>query len=273
MVIEVVGRVSRGSRMDQIYLPKNRQGLAAGEYVLIVPLDREIKKEKGRQLKPYFYGIKNLESIKLRIIEEVFKMVDKTMNPENIIITGSFLEKGFRFNDIDILIIYEKKQDIKENTKTIEEKIKENLGINPHIILIDNKTMLSGSSTDPLYSLMLSKSVSLKRFIYKMKRKIDYKLLDLHLLKSKTLIDNFDILNGNEKYYLVLNLVSILLFVQDRKNKKLSKEIVNREIEKLFKIKIDYIKENLLDRKDFLRKYKKIYDKTLDMVLNGVKNE
>ena len=270
MVTEIIGRVSRGSQMDQVYLPKNRQGLAAGEYVLIVPLDREIKREKeGKQLKPCFYGIKNLEPIKLRIIEEIFKLIDKIMNPENLIITGSFLEQGFRFNDIDILIIYEKKGDIKD-IKEIEEKIKDNLGLKSHVILIDNKTMLSGLSVDPLYSLMLSKSVSLKRFIYKAKRKINYKLLDLHLLKSKSLIDSFDILNGNEKYYLILNMISILLFVQSR---KLSKEIVNKEMEKLFKIKIEDIKENLLDKKDFLGRYKRIYGKTIELIFKNIKIE
>jgi len=113
---------------------------------------------------------------------------------------------------------------------------------------------------------MLSKCVSSKRFIFNIKRKINYKLLDLNLLKNKSLIDNFEILNGNEKYYLILNMISILLFFQ---NKKLSKEIVNKEIEKLFSIKIQEIKENRI-KPNFLKKYKKIYNKTFNLIISNI---
>jgi len=261
--MEIIGRISKGTKMDQIYLPKNRGGFASGEYVLITPLKQSGEKEK--RFKPYFYGVKNLEVIKLRTIEEIFGLVNQSIEPENIIITGSFLEQGFGFNDIDILVLAERKA----NTERISEKIKSQIGIKPHIILMGTKSLISGLSSDPLYNLMLSKCVSLKRIIFNVKRKINYKILDLILLKSKTLIDNFEILNGKEKYYLTLNMVSVLLFIQ---GKKLSKEIVNKEIGRLLKVDAENIRENMINR-EFLREYKKVYSQTFNLIMESIKHE
>ena len=103
--MELIGRISKGSKMDQVYIPKNRSGMNTGEYVLIMPLRKSIEGRKKSPFKPYFYNLKSVEPIKLHIIEEIFSMIEKEANAENIIITGSFLEPGFKFNDIDILII------------------------------------------------------------------------------------------------------------------------------------------------------------------------
>ena len=259
--MELIGRISKGSKMDQIYLPKNRVGLPNGQYVVIAPLESKFKEKT--EFKPVFYNIRNLESLKLMIIENIFSIIEK-ISPENIIITGSFLEKGFKFNDIDALIIKEEEID----TKRLKEKIENETGIKAHIISIKQKVLISGISTDPLYSLMLSKCVAYKRIIFKTKRLIDYKLLDFQLLKSKILTDNFEILNGEEKYYLVLNMVSILLFIE---NKKLNKIIVDERIEKLFHIKTEEIKQNLIEKDKFIKKYDEIYKKTFNAIMENIK--
>lgn len=253
----MIAKISKGSNMDQIYIPKNRTGLPIGQYVRIVSIEEF--KEKKSDFKPFFYNANNLEPFKLEIIKSIFNILE-AIKPQNIIVTGSFLEEGFKFNDIDVLIVKD------EKTEIIPLKIKiENMwGIKSHIIYADNKTLISGISTDPLYSLMLSKCVSKNRIIFKIKRIFDYKLLDFQLLKSKTLIDNFDILNGEEKYYLLLNMFSILRFIQ---NKKLSKEAVNKDIEGKFGIKIRAIKENILEKNKFIKKYKEIYNKTFNLIM------
>ena len=263
--MELIGKISKGTKMDQIYIPKNRVGFSTGQYVVILPLNpREKEGKEKKQFKPYFYNVKNLELIKIRIIEELFNLIEKRINPENIVITGSFLEKGFKFNDLDILLIKEEKIE----TKNLSIEIENLTGIKSHVILLDNKTLVLGLSSDPLYSLMLSKCISKNRLIFNVKREINYKLLDLHLLKSKILFDNFDILGGNEKYYSTLNMVSIFLFIQGR---KLSKEIVNKEIEKMFDVKIEEIKENTINKQGFLKKYKEIYNKSFNLIMEGIK--
>jgi hypothetical protein len=257
--MEIIAKVSKGSKMDQIYLPKSRVGMIAGEYVIISPIqrkDEEISKNEIKTFKPFFRGIKEIEPLKLMIIKIIFKIAEKE-EIDNVIITGSFLEKGFRFNDIDIILLSSKK-----NHTYLKEKLEKEPGIKIHLIEMDNAALLEGLETDPLYSMMLSRCISRKRLIFKQKRKINPKILDYQLLKSKTLIDNFDILNGEEKYYLTLNMISILLFIE---NKKLSKEEVDNYISKNL-AEIKKIKYNLIGI-DFIKKYKEIYKKTFNLIL------
>ena len=242
--------------MDQVYIPKKRSDFPIGSYVIIKPLETE-----KREIKPFFYNISYLEPIKIEIIKRIIQTIDKNIKSDNIIITGSFLDKGFRFNDIDILLITENKANIKE---LLESRI----GIKIHLIAITNKALLKGLSTDPLYKLMLIRCVSKKRLIYKSKQIINYKLLDLHLLKSNLLINNFDLLEGNEKYGLVRNLVAISLFI-DKKPIKDIDSIINS----LFGSNtVENLKNNILSKKDFLHKYKKIYNGTKSNIIKHIKN-
>src|SRR3989344_8502675 len=98
-MVELIGKVSKGSKMDQIYIPKKRESIPVGSYVVVKLLTTEKQKKK-----PYFYNV-SIEPIKVEIIKNIIGVIDKNIDNENIIITGSFLEKGFQFNDIDVLII------------------------------------------------------------------------------------------------------------------------------------------------------------------------
>lgn len=249
--------------MDQIYLPKNRNGFSSGTYVVIYPLNKiEKREDESEKLKLFYYSTGKIEPVKIKIIEEIMEILDNKIENENIIITGSFLEKGFNFNDIDILIIHKDKTNISLLNKQLDELF----GIKIHIIQLTNKELSSGLSTDPLYNLMLSKCVSKNRLIFNVKREINYKFLDLNLLKSKTLIDNFEILNGKEKYYFTMNMISILLFMQGR---KLSREVINREIENSFNVEINDIKNNMLN-KLFLDNFREIFNKTFNLILENI---
>ncbi len=253
----LIGKISKGSKMDQIYIPKNRVGLYTGSYVKITPIDNV---EIPRQL--YFHNVKNIEPIKVQIVKNLFEIIDN-YNNDNIIITGSFLEKGFNFNDIDILVISEK------NT-TISKEIESKLKINPHIIFLTNKELQRGLETDPLYQLMLDKCIAKNRFIYKFQNKPNYKILDLHLLKSAILPTNFDILDGRNKYYLIRNIIAIDLYI---KNKKLTKENIDNTIKSSFNLNsIDEIRNNMLDKSSFIKKYNNLYKKISEKIMKGVKD-
>ena len=258
--MEISGRVSKGSRMDQIYIPKNRSGLAIGSYVVIKPV---IEPKFGD--KPCLYNLQYLEPIKLEIIKRVMGLIDDYV--ENVIITGSFLNKGFNFGDLDVLLITNERV----NGLNIENKLYSDLGIKTHLIIINSKSFVGGLESDPLFEMMLSRCVSKKRLILNPKRKIDYRLLDLHLLKSKALIDNFDVLSGDEKYYLTRNMISLSLWI---KNEKIDKELVDKKIIDIFGIKnISEIKLNMLDKKYFLKKYKLVYKEIFNKIMGGIKNE
>ena len=247
--------------MDQIYIPKKRVGMPTGSYVMIKPIETEPK-----AIKPFFYNITYLEPIKVKIIEEIFKTIDKYTKSENIIITGSFLEQGFNFNDIDIIIIAENSL----NKEYISNTLKKKIGAKTHLIAINNKALLKGLSTDPLYRIMLSRCVAKKRLIYRPGFKVNYKVLDLHLLKSKLLINNFDFLTGNEKYEIVRNLIAISQFINKR---EITKAGIDIAIDNTFGANtVEKLKNNLLPKKDFLDKYRKIYINVQNKILNKIKN-
>src|SRR3989338_8998130 len=232
---ELISKISKGSKMDQIYIPKERSpGFETGTFVLIRPALEKAK------INPFYYNVDNIEPIKIILIQEILSHFEYF---DNAIITGSFLEIGFDFE--------------------------ENLGINVHIISVNFKTLLKGISTDPLFQMLTSKLVSKKRVIFKIKNEINYKLLDLQLLKSELLIINFHFLTGREKYKFVRNLFAIILFLDE---KSISPELVDNEINKYFgKDSVKNIKENLVD-KSFLARYEKLYENTFKRIMKGVKN-
>jgi len=261
-MVELISRISKGTRMDQIYLSKRRIDFTVGSYVVIKPLETV-----EEEIKPFFYNIKHLEPIKTKIIKEIFKNLSEIIKCDNIIITGSFLEQGFRFNDIDVILVGEEKIDIKQLVDLLESRI----GPKFHLILISNKALIKGLSADPLYMLMLSRCVAKKRFIYRIKPKINYKLLDLHLLKSKLLTDNFDFLTGDEKYEMTRNLAAINQFIS---KKEVTKDKVDLAINNFFGKKTVYkLKNNLLLTKDFLKKYNKAYNNAQNIILKGIRDE
>ncbi len=267
---QLIGKISKGSKMDQIYIPKQRSGMLSGSYVLIKELDKELEKEKAED-KLFYYHIKKIEPIKIEIIKEIIKDLNARIKNENVFITGSFLQSGFYFNDIDILIISKDSQVENQQLNLIKADIEGRIGLKSHIILLSISALMQGLATDPMYEMMLSRSVARKRFVSRVKRKINYKLLDLRLLKSKDLVENFGLLSGEDKYYLIRNIVAIDLFMKGR---KLGHEMVNKEICQIFQLKdVREIKQNLLDKENFLKKFDEQYERIFKSILLGIEHE
>mgnify|MGYP001560200809 FL=1 len=64
---QLISKVSRGTRLDQIYIPKNRVGFPVGGYVLVKPL-----RSQQPFLKPHYYGLHGLEPIKVAVAQRIF---------------------------------------------------------------------------------------------------------------------------------------------------------------------------------------------------------
>lgn len=240
--------------MDQVYISKNRSGFEVGSYVIITPA------LKGQAVNPYYYRAEKLEPIKIQIIDEIFKFMDDS---ENTIIAGSFLEKGFDMNDIDIIVINGTK-------KPIERFTADRFGIKSHVMDMTYESLRKGVNTDPLFGMLLSRFVAKKRILLKIKPEINYKLLDIYLLKSKLLIDNFDSFNGKEKYKLVRNMFAIKHFLE---SKRLSDESIDKDINDYFgKNAVKEIKDNIFEKISFIKKYKALYNNLFDRIMKGVKN-
>ena len=166
-MVTLVGKISKGTLMDQVYIPKDRPlGFEIGMPVVVKPLTEE------EEIKPIFFNIEKLESVKVTIVQKIFSELNFA---DNVMITGSFLERGFQFNDVDIILIHNKKIDFRK----IEQNLNKLYDLNCHVIALDYNTLLKGLETDPLYQAMLSRYISKKRLVFNYKNNIDYKILDL----------------------------------------------------------------------------------------------
>src|SRR3989344_5285749 len=88
--MEIISKISKGSKMDQIYIPKNREGLEVGSIVVIKPLI-----ERKPKIKIYSYNTKSIEPIKI---------TDKKLNASKI---KENLERKIQIK-IDLLILENK---------------------------------------------------------------------------------------------------------------------------------------------------------------------
>ncbi|MBU2638312.1 MAG: hypothetical protein KJ955_05035 [Nanoarchaeota archaeon] len=254
MANEIIARISIGSRMDQVYLPKNRpMALSIGSYVVVSPAIQQ------KEIKPHYYHTRQIEPIKAQIVQEIFRNIDA----ENVIIAGSFLEKGFCFEDIDIIVINGK-------AEGLEEFIEGNFGLKAHVIRMSQDALRAGLNTDPLFQMALSRFAAKERVIFKIQPEIKHKLLDIHLLKSKTLPEQFEHLEGKDKYKLTRNLFAIKLFLEE---KTATKEKVSKAIDAWFgKGTVKMLSANTLSKNPFITKYKKAYRKVFNAIMAGISN-
>ncbi len=256
-MVYLISKISTGSQMDQIYLPKLRPpGFALGEMV-------EIRPTKKQKRSCYTYKVGKLEPLKSLIKDEIFDYFGLV---DNVIITGSFLEEGFQFNDVDVILI-----DHLQPQPGWQKHFKDTLGVKAQFLCLDRKSLLQGLQQDPLFQMMLSKYLAKKRELFHYENEFNYKLLDLHLLKSKTLLNSFDILTGKEKYDLVRNTIAIRLFLEEE---KLSKERVEQEMEKLWGKGIaESLKKNMVEKGIVLKEFKKVYNETQAVIMERMKKE
>jgi len=222
MVKELVKKISKGTRFNQIYLQKSEGlGFESGKTVIIRALADAIAKE----LPIFEYNVK-LNSLKKEIVKTIFKIIDNNGSYDNIIITGSFLDEGFNFEDIDIIII-----NPKIDKSALKDSIRQSIGIAPHLILIDSESFNKGIRRDPLFRLMVDRYVSIKRAIFHKDKKANYKLLDIYLIKNRNLVDGYDLLSIKQRKKLLRDFISIKLFVDD---KEVTIKNIKNEIERIF---------------------------------------
>lgn len=262
MVKTLIKKISKGARFNQIYLQKNEGiGFEPGKSVVISPLENIIAKEPSI----FEYNVK-LESLKREIVRLVFKIVDSHGHYDNIIITGSFLEEGFNFEDIDILII----NPVNMEKDKLKDSIEQNIGVNPHLILIDSESFNKGLKRDPLFRLMIDRYVSIKRAIFRKDRELNYKLLDIYLLKNKNLIEGYDLFSIKQRKKLLRDFISIKLFSE---NKEVTIKSIEKEINTLFGrdiIESLFYYGNNEEKHKFIAKLKKEFNKLERNILKNV---
>jgi len=250
-------KVSKGSRFNQIYIPKKMGNLVeVGDLVQIKVL------EKHRKL--YYKNQKKLPDFKEYLIKKVFSDLQRISEIKTIFVVGSFLYETI-YNDIDIIIITDKEKKVSE--KNIESLLIKTFNQKFHVLLFNDEKLRILMEKDPLVRVMFNNYISNKKIYFDYKKKIDEKhilfllmmpedLLEL-TLPSKVFYDNLRRLTAIEEFlrnkdlereYLLNKIreeIGIKLFDKIKNNE----EINDREIS----ILREFIKKKIKDIKKIMK--------------------
>ena len=168
-------KISKGSRFNQIYVPKQYDDfLQPGDIVEI----RLIKK----QTKLYYLDKRiKISDFKIKLVEDIFLFLQRK-GIKQIFISGSFLYKIVGYNDLDIIIVSPKDNKKLKNELTIKFNQKF------HIIHYTAEELDKGYKIDPLLRSMLNYSVSNSEFFLNSKRAVDKQLIRYYLMMPEDLL-------------------------------------------------------------------------------------
>lgn len=243
--MKFIHQISRGSLFNQIYIPKEAEGIfEVGDIVEV-----RLLKKKSRIYCPK--TMKKLSEFKEKLIKEIFSSLVKFHEIKQAFIVGSFLIEKVEYNDIDLLLITAKK------IEGIEEKIynylTDKFQLKFHIISFPESSFLNLEKICPLTRSMLYYFVSNKKFELAKEIKIDKNHLEFLLMMPEDLLK----IKANSRVFYdnIRRLVTIHNFLQ---NKSLNPIEINKGTDVLVgDFLYSQLKNNeLINEKDlaFLRK-------------------
>lgn len=256
--LKFIHRVSKGSRFNQIYVPKRIESdFEVGDMVEVRLLKKKIE----------LYSSPNLPRIskfKEKLIRDIFSFLSGYGEIRQIFIFGSFLTKHIDYNDIDILILIEK--DNQKFEKKIYNELIEEFNLKFHVICIEKDKLRELLKISPLIRNIIYFSISNKKIIDIPEIEINENsirfilmfsedVLDIEVnskmlydaLKKTLLIENFIKKIDIAPYQIdkhMINLIGIDLYENMRKNVAITKE-KKKFIKNIIKKKIKFINDLL----------------------------
>ncbi|OGJ21961.1 hypothetical protein A3K73_07880 [Candidatus Pacearchaeota archaeon RBG_13_36_9] len=223
--LKFVHKVSKGSRFNQIYIPRGmEESFQVGDTVQVILLEKKLSFHYSRNLP-------NLSEFKLSIIKGVFSELEKFKNIKQAFIFGSFLTKKSEYNDIDVLLIAEKEGLEKEVCFILTEKFE----LKFHVISIKEKNFNYLQKSCPLTRSMLYFFVSNKSYSVPKETEIDKEHIKFLLMMPQDLLNLR--LNPKVFYDSIRRLVTIEKFLkkEDLNPLNIEEEIKNLIGEPIFK--------------------------------------
>lgn len=215
--------VSKGSRFNQIYIPKDMaQLIEVGDEVEVKLLKKHIRLYYSKGLK--------LSLFKENLIKSIF---DEIGNVGCLYIVGSFLIEKVDYNDIDIVIV----NSIKINEQKIYNKLAEKFDLKFHIIFIKQNKFSDLLKICPLTRTMFSKFVCNKKFVVPDEKRIDANHIRFLLMMPYDLLEIR--LNSKSFFDSIRRLIAIERFLEDKGldifeiNEKMKNELKTRLYEKI----------------------------------------
>lgn len=151
--IKFVHKVSKGSRFNQIYVPKEMEHyFHSGDLVEVTLIEKSISVHYSKTLA-------KLSDFKENLIKNIFSELNKFREIKQIFIIGSFLTQKQDYNDIDIVLISKKDLE-KEIYKALIDKFE----LKFHIMTISEDNFKSLQKYCPMTRSMLYYFVSNNKF-------------------------------------------------------------------------------------------------------------
>jgi len=170
-----VGKVSKGSVFNQIYIPKNlRWEFEAGSLVEVKLLEKRLHYSRKFAISEF----------KEKLIKEIFSFLE-SFGVKQIIIAGSFLKEKIDYRDIDLLLVVDRRGEKFENV--VYKKLIEKLNLKFHLLFFDEESFIKLQESCPLTRSMLYYSISNKK-IEKRGRKIDENHIKFLLMMPEDLL-------------------------------------------------------------------------------------
>jgi predicted nucleotidyltransferase len=215
-------KVSKGSKFNQIYIPKEMAEIVeVGDLVQIKLL------EKYTEI--YYKNQKKLLEFKEYLVREMFSSLNRFKEIKNIFIVGSFLEEDI-YNDIDVIITITERKTLNKYTEHLERKIRDFLvkkfNQKFHILIFNEEKLEKSIKIDPLIRVMFNNYVSNKEKKFDSKKIIDKKHIRFLLMMPEDLLE---ISVSSKIFYNNLKrLIAIEIFL---KNMDLNIKIISSQIE------------------------------------------
>jgi len=203
MKTKFIHKISKGSRFNQIYIPKEAESeFEVGDLVEVKLLEKKVQ---------LFYSknLKKLSNFKETLIKDIFSFLNKFKEIEQIFVFGSFLTREIDYNDIDILIISEKSTE-----DEIYQHLIKRFNLKFHVISVNKKKLEEVLEICPLIRSMLYYFVSDKPYSIKKDTKIDKNHIRFLLMLPQDLLE-VDV-NSKMFYDALRRLLTIELFLQDK---------------------------------------------------------
>jgi len=246
-----IHKVSKGTRFNQIYIPKSMElNFQAGDIVEVTLLEKSISIH-------YSKNLTKLSDFKVELIKNIFSKLDNFREIKQIFIIGSFLTQKQDYNDIDIILISEKNFE-KEVYETLIEKFE----LKFHIMTILENNFKSLQKYCPMTRSMLYYFVSNKKFNLPKDTELNKNHIKFLLMMPEDLLTIK--LKPRVFYDSLRRLSTIERFLENRSLNPLD---INKEIKNILgeKIAID-IRNNEDINEDVIKKLRDIIKSKLKII-------
>ena len=258
MEIKFIHKISKGSRFNQIYVPKEAESeFEAGDLVEVKLLQKKVQ----------LYYSKNLPKIsefKEKLIRDIFIFLSEFKEIEQVFVFGSFLTKEIDYNDIDLLIISDKSKEDK-----IYQRLIKIFNLKFHVISVDKEKLEKALENCPLTRSMLYYFVSNKPFAIKKDTRIDKNHIKFLMMFPEDLL-RVSLDYGLAYYDSLRKLIVIENFL---KKQEIPPNLIDKELEKLIdKRKLEFLKKNRILDKKIQEEIKIIIKEKINLIYRTLKN-